>query len=173
MGEFSFDVPAGYVFIQSSQADAWGLIDGWPVPQEGLANAELIVVADTLVAQWSEDIGRSIDASKGIVFPFFEAASGLGGETVELSESYDFGSTVDGNGDWVISSALVQGGEDWLTLMGVEVTEQLEVTPQGNQGETCYLADCWRGACVPADAQTVYPVEAKFYTTFDIVCVPD
>jgi hypothetical protein len=27
--------------------------------------------------------------------------------------------------------------------------------------------------CVPADPQTVYPVEAKFYTTFDIVCVSE
>jgi len=172
-GEFAFDVPIGYVFMQSSQTDTWGLIDGWPVPQEGLTNAELIVVADGLVAEWSQDIGRSIDETKGIVFPFFEAASGMGGETVELSEQYDFASTLDGNGDWVISNALVEGGEDWLTFVGVELTEQLTVTPKGNEGETCYLADCWRGMCVPADPQTVYPVEAKFYTTFDIVCVSE
>ena len=171
MGEFSFDVPVGYVFMQSSQADTWGLIDGWPVPQEGLANAELIVVADTLVAEWSEETGKSIDESKGIVFPFFEVASGMGGETVEMSERYDFATTLDENGDLVISNKLVQDGETWLTFVGVEPTEQLNVTPKGNEGETCYLADCWRGMCVSADPQTVYPVEAKFYTTFDIVCM--
>jgi hypothetical protein len=171
-GRFSLDVPVGYVFLESSKEGTWGLIDGYPVAQEGIANLELLVFEDAFMAQTAQDLNRDIDETKGIVFPYYESASGLGGETVMLSQQHDFSTTMDADGTLVLSDELLPGGEEWLFFSGVDLTDQLTVAPEGIDGTTCILSDCLRGVCSPADPGTVYPVVAKFFTTFDIVCTP-
>jgi hypothetical protein len=172
-GTFSFDVPVGYVFLESSKADTWGLIDGYPVSQDGIMNLELLVFEDAFVAQMAQEVGKDIDETKGIVLSYYEVASGLGGETVTLSEQYDFSMTMNADGNLVLSDALRAEGEVWLSFNGVDLTDELTVIPKGVDGVSdCRLSDCLRGMCAPAAPGTVYPVVAKFFTTFDIVCTP-
>lgn len=171
-GRFSFDVPVGYVFLESSQDGTWGLIDGYPVSEDGIEGVELIVIADEFVTAMEDDVNRAIDASKGMVFPFFEPASEAGGETVTLSVQHDFSMTVAASGDWILSDTLVGGGEPWLTLAGAEVTDQLTVVATGAEGQTCQLRDCWRDMCFPVDSKTEFPVVAKALTTLEVECAP-
>ncbi len=163
LGRFSFDVPVGTVVLQSSKEDTWGGIDGYPVSQDGITDLELLVFADAHVAQMARDLNEAIDETKGIVMPYYDLASGLGGETVMLSEAYDFSGTLDAGGNWVLSDELLPGGEVWLVLSGVDLTEELTVIPKGVDGvNNCNLED----------PGTVYPVVAKFFTTFDVWCTP-
>jgi len=172
-GTFSLDVPVGYVFLQTSKEGTWGLLDGYPVSQDGIADLELLVFEDAFVAQIAQDVNRDIDETKGIVFPYYELVSGLGGETVMLSEQYDFSATMNADGNVVLSDQLLPGGEEWLLFSGVDLTDELTVIPKGADGESaCRLSDCLRGMCAPAPSGTVYPVVAKVFTTFDIVCSP-
>jgi hypothetical protein len=172
-GRFSFDVPVGYVSLQSSKEGTWGLIDGYPVSQDGIADLELLVFEDAFIAQMAQDVSRDIDETKGVVFPYYEFVSGLGGETVMLSEEYDFSMTMDADGNLVLSDALRPAGEEWLFFSGVGLTDELTVIPKGVDGVSdCRLSECLRGMCAPAPSGAVYPVIAKFFTTFDIVCTP-
>jgi hypothetical protein len=161
LGEFSFDVPVDTIFFQSSKEDTWGLIAGYFVSQDGITDLELLVFADAHVAQMAQDLNEAIDETKGSVLPIYDLASGLGGETVILSEAYDFPATVDAGGNWVSSDKLLSGGEEWLVFSGVDLTDELTVEPKGVDG----VNDCQLES-----PGTVYPVVAKFFTTFDIWC---
>jgi len=164
LGEFSFDVFAGGWFFESSKEDTWGFIELYFVPTEGRSDLELVVAADAFTAQIGQTLMVDIDDTKGMVTLLFEPAGGLGGETATLSEPYDFSATFDADGEPVLSDKVLPGDEaPILSFGGVDLTEELTVTPVGVDGEnTCDLES----------PGVVYPVMAKVITVVDAVCAP-
>ena len=163
-GEFSFDVFSGVWFFESSKEGTWGFIEVYAVPTAGRNELEVVVAADAFMAQIEKDLMVDIDDTKGMVLLFFEPAGGSGGETATLSEPYDFLSTFDADGEPVLSDKVLPGDEEPLLIFGgVELTEELTVTPVGVDGvNTCDLE--YPGA--------VYPVMAKVMTVVDAGCAP-
>jgi hypothetical protein len=163
-GEFSFDVFAGGWFFESSKEDTWGVIELYFVPTGGRSDLEIVVAADAYMAQIEQTLVVDIDDTKGMVLLFFESPGGSGGETATLSESYDLSFTFDADGEPVLSDDVLPGDElPALVFGGVDLTEELFVTPVGVDGEnTCDLE--YPGA--------VYPVMAKVITVVDAVCAP-
>jgi len=167
-GRFSFDVPEGIVFFQAWKEDTWGFLERRHVPKNG-TNTDLSVIPDALVAQIAQDLKRDIDETKGIVEPYFDPASGLGGETAMLSEPSDFSFTTGASGNWVLSDELLAGGEPLLAFSGVTVTDELTVTPIGVEGYTCGPRSP-EGDPLPSGI--VYPVVAKTFTLVPVGCTP-
>jgi len=167
-GRFSFDVPEGIVFFYASKEDTWGFIERRHVPKNG-TNTDLSVIPDAFVAQVAGDLERDIDETKGIVEPYFDPASSLGGETAMLSEPHDFSFTIDSSGSWVLSGKLLVGGAPFLAFSGVNVTDELTVTPIGVEGYTCSPRSP-EGDPLPSG--TVYPVVAKSFTLVPVGCTP-
>jgi hypothetical protein len=163
-GEFSFDVFTGGWFFESSKEDTWGFIELYFVPTGGRSDLEILVAADAHMAQIGQTLMVDIDDTKGMVLLFFEPAGGLGGETATLSESYDFSFTLDADDEPGLSDDVLPGDEaPILVFGGVDLTEELTVTPVGVDGvNTCDLED--PGA--------VYPVMAKVITVVDAGCAP-
>jgi hypothetical protein len=164
LGEFSFDVFTGGWFFESLKEDTWGFIELYFVPTGGRSDLEILVAADAHVAQIGQTLMVDIDDTKGMVLLFFEPAGGLGGETATLSESYDFSFTLDADDEPGLSDDVLPGDEaPILVFGGVDLTEELTVTPVGVDGvNTCDLED--PGA--------VYPVMAKVMTVVDAGCAP-
>jgi len=163
-GEFSFDVFPGVWFFESSKENTWGFIELYAVPAEGRSDLEVVVAADAFVAQIETALMVDIDDTKGMVTLLFEPAGGMGGETATLSEPYDFSVTFDADGEPVLSDEVLPGDEEpILSFGGVDLTEELTVTPVGVDGvNTCDLE--YPGA--------VYPVMAKVITVVDAWCAP-
>ena len=163
-GEFSFDVFSGVWFFESSKEGTWGFIELYAVPTTGRSDLEVVVAADAFTAQIEQALMVDIDDTKGMVLLLFEPAGGLGGETATLSEPYDFSSTFDADGEPVPSDEVLLGDEEPLLIFGgVDLTEELTVTPVGVDGvNTCDLE--YPGA--------VYPVTAKVITVVDAGCAP-
>jgi hypothetical protein len=163
-GDFSFDVFPGVWFFESSKEDSWGFIELYDVPAEGRNDFEVVVAADAFVAQLEEALMVDIDGTKGMVTLLFEPAGGMGGETATLSEPYDFSLTFDADGKPFLSDKVIPGDEaPILTFGGVDLTEELTLTPVGVDGvNACDLE--YRGA--------VYPVMAKTITLVDAECAP-
>jgi hypothetical protein len=170
--QFALSVPVGTVFFQTSQDGAWGWIERWPVAEDGIMNLEFAVVADALVTQIENELQVEVDESKGVVEPFFDGVSGLGGETAALSEQHEFGITANADGDWVLSDVVLPGvSEPWIAFLGVDVTDALTVEPKGVDGEnTCRLGG--PRDTPPPPPNTVYPVVAKFFTIIEVDCTP-
>ena len=164
LGEFSFDVFTGLWFFESSKEDTWGFVELYAVPTAGRSDLEIVVAADAHVAQIGQTLMVDIDDTKGMVLLSFQPPGGLGGETATLSESYDFSFTFDADGEPVLSDDVLPGDEEpVLVFGGVDLTEELFVTPVGVDGEnTCDLE--YPGA--------VYPVMAKVITVVDAACAP-
>jgi hypothetical protein len=164
LGEFSFDVFTGLWFFESLKEDTWGFIELYAVPTAGRSDLEIVVAADAHVAQIGQTLMVDIDDTKGMVLLFFEPPGGSGGETATLSESYDFSFTFDADGEPVLSDDVLAGDEEpVLVFGGVDLTEELTVTPVSADGEnTCDLE--YPGA--------VYPVMAKAITVVDATCAP-
>jgi hypothetical protein len=165
-GRFSFDVPEGIVFFHARKEGTWGFLERRHVPRNG-TNTDLSVIPDALMAQVAQDLERDIDETKGIVEPYFDPASSLGGETAMLSEPSDFSFTTDANGNWVLSGELLAGGEPFLAFSGVNVTDELTVIPMGVEGYTCSPRSP-EGDPLPSG--TVYPVVAKSFTLVPVGC---
>ena len=163
-GEFSFDVFPGVWFFESSKENTWGFIELYAVPAEGRSDLEVVVAADAFVAQIETALMVDIDDTKGMVTLLFEPAGGMGGETATLSEPYDFSVTFDADCEPVLSDEVLPGDEEpILSFGGVDLTEELTVTPVGVDGvNTCDLE--YPGA--------VYPVMAKVITVVDAWCAP-
>jgi len=170
--QFTFSVPVGVVFLQASQEGTWGWIERWPVPENGIMNLEFPVIADATVTQAENELQIQVDESKGVVEPFFDVVSGLGGETVTLSEQHEFEMTPNADGDWVSSDVVLPGvSEPWIAFFGVDVTDDLTVEPKGVDGEnTCRLSG--PRDTPPAPPNTLYPVVAKFFTVVEVECTP-
>jgi hypothetical protein len=164
LGEFSFDVFTGLWFFESLKEDTWGFIELYAVPTAGRSDLEIVFAADAHVAQIGQTLMVDIDDTKGMVLLFFEPPGGSGGETATLSESYDFSFTFDADGEPVLSDDVLAGDEEpVLVFGGVDLTEELTVTPVSADGEnTCDLE--YPGA--------VYPVMAKAITVVDATCAP-
>ena len=163
-GRFSFDVFPGDWFFQPSKEGTWGRIDLETVPMTGQEFLQFSVTADALVTQFEQELGVDIDDTKGAVsMDFYPDHSGLGGETATLSESYEFGSTEDANGNFVLSDKLLPDGSSTLQFWNVDLTQELTVTPMGVEGvNQCRLS-------MPG---TLYPVIAKAATFVIPVCEP-
>ena len=125
---------------------------------------------DLGVAQVAGDLQRDIDETKGIVEPYFDPASSLGGETAMLSEPSDFSFTIGASGSWVLSGKLLAEGEPFLAFSSVNVTDELTVTPVGIEGYTC-SARSPEGDPLPSGI--VYPVVAKSFTLVPVGCTRD
>lgn len=162
-GRFSFGVFAGDWFFQESKEGTWGNIQLETVPPTGLADLELEIVSDALVAEVAEILMIDIDDAKGWVGVSFGSILGEGGETATLSEPYVGALTPDADDNLVLSDKLLPGGGHDLEFLNVGVTEELTVTPMGVDGvDTCELT-------YPG---TVYPVKAKFSTEVAVSCTP-
>ena len=163
-GDFSFDVFPGVWFFESSKENTWGFIELYDVPAEGRSDLEVVVAADAFVTQLEEALMVDIDDTKGMVTLLFEPAGGMGGETATLSEPYDLLLTFDADGEPVLSDEVLPGDEaPILSFVGVDLTEELTLTPVGVDGvNACDLE--YRGA--------VYPVMAKTITVVDAECAP-
>ena len=163
-GNFSFDVFAGDWFLHASKEGTWTRINLHNVPTSGAQHLELSVTADAVMAQFEQAVGRKIDDTKGAVWmDFYPDHSGLGGETATLSEPYDFGTTEDANGNFVLSDKLLPDGSSTLQFWNVDLTQELTVTPMGVEGvNQCRLS-------MPG---TLYPVIAKAATFVIPVCEP-
>jgi len=165
-GRFSFDVPEGIVFFHAWKEGTWGFLERRHVPENG-TNTDLSVIPDALMAQVARDLEKDFDETKGIVEPYFDPASSLGGETAMLSEPSDFSFTVDENGKWVLSDELLAGGESFLAFSGVDVTDELTVTPIGLDGYVCTLRSPEGNPLPPG---IVYPAVAKSLTLVPVGC---
>jgi hypothetical protein len=164
LGDFSFDVFTGVWFFESSKEDTWGFIELYAVPTAGRSDLEIVVAADAFTAQIGETLMVDIDDTKGMVTLLFEPAGGSGGETATLSEPYDFSVTFDADGEPVLSDEVLDGDEaPVLAFGGVDLTEELTVTPVGVDGEN---------ACELEYPGAVYPVMAKTITVVDAACAP-
>jgi hypothetical protein len=163
-GEFSFDVFPGVWFFESSKEGSWGFIELYFVPTAGRSDLEVVVAADAFTAQMEQALMVDIDDTKGMVLLLFEPAGGLGGETATLSQPYDFLSTLDADGEPVPSDKVLPGDEEPLLIFGgVDLTEELTVTPVGVDGVN---------ACDLEYPGAVYPVMAKVITVVDAGCAP-
>jgi len=172
LAQFALRVPVGTVFLQTSHDGAWGWIERWPVTEDGIMNLDFPVIADATVTQAENELQIEVDESKGVVEPFFDVVSGLGGETVTLNEQHEFGMTPNADGDWVSSDVILPGvSEPWIAFFGVDVTDDLTVEPKGVDGEnTCRLSG--PRDTPPAPPNTLYPVVAKFFTVVEVECTP-
>ncbi len=161
-GNFSFDVFAGDWFLHASKEGTWTRINLHNVPTSGTQDLHLSVTADAVVAQFEQAVGRKIDDTKGAVWmDFYPGQSGLGGETATLSEPYDFATTEDANGNFVLSDKLLPDDSSTLQFWNVDLTQELTVTPMGVEGvNQCRLS-------MPG---TLYPVIAKSATFVDTFC---
>ena len=163
-GEFSFDVFPGVWFFESSKEGSWGFIELYFVPTAGRNDLEVVVAADAFTAHMEQALMVDIDDTKGMVLLLFEPAGGLGGETATLSQPYDFSSTLDADGEPVQSDKVLPGDEEPLLIFGgVDLTEELTVTPVGVDGVN---------ACDLEYPGAVYPVMAKVITVVDAGCAP-
>ena len=154
----------GLWFFESSKEDTWGFIELYAVPAEGRSDFEVVVAADAFMAQIEKDLLVDIDDTKGMVTLLFEPAGGMGGETATLSEPYDFSATFDEDGEPVLSDKLLPGVEEpFLIFGGVDLTEELTLTPVGVDGVN---------ACDLEYPGSVYPVMAKVITVVDAWCAP-
>jgi len=147
-GAFSFEVPVGNLFLQTSKAGTWGYIE--LIWTEGASELELGLESDEGLAEVFS--GVDLDATKGILDVIFNNHSGMGGESATLSA----------NG-MLMSDELPPGPEPWLAFPNVDVTDELTVTPMGAEGVN---------RCVLQVPGTVYPVVAKFITGVEVTCTP-
>ena len=162
-GNFSFDVFAGDWFLHASKEGTWTRIDLHNVPTSGAQDLSLSVTADAVMTQFEQALGRNVDDTKGAVWmDFYPGHSGLGGETATLSESYDFATTEDANGNFVLSDKLLPA-DSTLQFWNVDLTQELTVTPMGVDGVN---------QCRLAQPGTLYPVIAKAATFVIPVCEP-
>ena len=163
-GNFSFDVFAGDWFLHASKEGTWTRIDLHNVPTSGTQDLSLSVTADAAMTQFEQALGRNIDDTKGAVWmDFYPGHSGLGGETATLSESYEFGSTEDANGNFALSDKLLPDSSSTLQFWNVDLTQELTVTPMGVEGVN---------QCRLSTPGTLYPVIAKAATFVIPVCEP-
>jgi hypothetical protein len=147
------DVAVGSVFFQISKEGTWGQIELETVPTTGDLVFEL--VEDSLVAEVEQVLMIDFSETQGVVDVIFNTPSGLGGETATLSLPYDSSLTFDAAEQPVLSDQLVPGGGEDLVFVGVDLTEELIVSPIGVGGvNTCDLEN----------PGTVYPVLAKSFT---------
>jgi hypothetical protein len=158
-GAFSFEVPVGNLFLQTSKAGTWGYIE--LVWTEGASELELGLESDAGLAEVFPEV--DLDATKGIVDIGFLNHSRMGGESATISEAYESSWVEDESGNNVMSNALVWGGFPWLDFVNVDVTDELTVMPRGAEGVN---------RCVLQVPGTVYPVVAKFITGVEVMCTP-
>lgn len=161
-GAFSLEVPVGLVFLQHEKEGLWGGIGLYSVPTAGLADLEFYVGTDDFMAQLVEDLMIDIDETKGVVNVGFRTP-GFGGESATLGVPHDHVVANDADGKLVESDELISGGGRDLTFLGVDLTDELTVTPSGVEGvSTCSLE-------YPG---TVYPVQARSWTDVQAGCEP-
>jgi len=159
-GAFSLEVPVGLVFLQHWKDGLWGGVGLYSVPTAGLSDLEFFVGTDTFLAELVEDLMIDIDETKGVVNVGFRTP-GFGGETATLSVSHDDVVANDADGNLVLSDELIAGGGRDLTFFGVDLTDELTVTPRGVDGvSTCSLEH----------PGTVYPVLARSWTDVQVDC---
>jgi hypothetical protein len=161
-GRFTLDVPVGSVFFQISKEGTWGQIELEMV----LTTRDLTfeVVEDSLVAEIEEFLMIDFSETQGVVDVIFDSPSGLGGETATLSVPFDSSLTFDAAEQPVLSDQLVPGGGEDLVFVGVDLTEELIVSPMGVGGVN---------ACDLENPGTVYPVLVKSFTRVrQVRCTP-
>jgi hypothetical protein len=173
LGEFSLELPFGIVVLQTSKDGAWSGVELGTVSDTGLANPNIEIVADALVAQVAGDLMMDIDEEKGIVSVDFEPESAVvGGETASFftypDPPYDFAFTSDAGGNWVVSDQLLAEGSRTLSFAGAGYENQLWVVPMGVEG----VNTCSPAVENPAGHGIDIPVLPKTITRVQALCAP-
>jgi hypothetical protein len=159
-GTFSLEAPVGTVMFLTTASDSWGEILADEVGPGGLSMLDPEVIPDALVAAVEAALMETVDPAKALVGVEFNVDPVVGGESADLGVGYDFAFTFDSNGDPVVGTDLVAGGDAIVIFANVDVSADVMPTATASGG----------GSCALEFPSAVYSSQAKVFTAVDVIC---